>query len=257
MSFDFQAIAPLQKQLDSHPIYQAVKNIDDLRMFMQHHVYSVWDFMSLVKYLQAQVAPTQYPWVPNGDSQVKRFMTELVLEEECDEAPANPGTGKVYSSHFELYCDAMEEIGADTSPIKAFLAVVRAEGIDKALQTNHLPAASRRFTRTTFDFIQSGKPHTVAAALALGREHIIPDMFRHILKEMDIHKLVAPTFHYYLERHVHLDEGSHAPMSIRLLDMLCHTPAEKQEAVKAAQDAIKARINFWDGVLDTIKARAA
>lgn len=75
MSFDLKAIVPLQQRLDNHPIYSAVKNIDDLRLFMQHHIYSVWDFMSLVEYLQTQVASTQYPWVPNGDSQVKRFIT--------------------------------------------------------------------------------------------------------------------------------------------------------------------------------------
>jgi len=251
MSFALQTIAPLQRQLDNHPIYSAIDNIDDLRLFMQHHIFSVWDFMSLVKYLQHQVATTDYPWVPNGDSQVKRFITELVLEEECDETQH----GKTYSSHFEMYCAAMEEIGADTQPIKFFLEIVKAKGIDVALQSAHIPAASRQFTRSTFDFIQSGKPHAVAAALALGREHIIPDMFRHILKEMDIHKLQAPTFHYYLERHVHLDEGTHAPMSIRMMEMLCHSDTDRQEAIQFAQDAIQARIAFWDGVMENIKVK--
>lgn len=253
MSFDLQAIAPLQRQLDNHPIYSAIDNIDDLRLFMQHHIFSVWDFMSLVKYLQHQVASSQYPWLPGGDSQVQRFITELVLEEECDETEDGQG----YASHFEMYCAAMEEIGADTRPIRAFLQIVKTEGIDAALQSPHIPAASRQFSRTTFAFIQSGKPHAVAAALALGREHIIPDMFRHILKEMAIHKLEAPTFHYYLERHVHLDEDSHAPMSIRLMEMLCQSDADRQEAVQFAQDAIQARINFWDGVLEGLKAKVA
>jgi hypothetical protein len=47
--------------------------------FMQHHVYSVWDFMSIVKYLQQQIAPTQVPWIPFGDGSVRRFINELVL----------------------------------------------------------------------------------------------------------------------------------------------------------------------------------
>ena len=180
-----------------------------------------------------------------------------MLEEECDEAHKNAVNAKVYSSHFELYCDAMEEIGADTKPIKSFLDIMRVKGIDQALQSDHVPAASRQFTRTMFDFIQAGKPHAVAVALALGREHIIPDMFRHLLQEMDINQLDAPTSHYYLERHVHLDEGSHAPLSIRLLELLCHSDADRQEAIKYAQDAIKARIGFWDGVMNNIKAMAA
>ena len=257
MSFDIQAIAPLQAELNNHPIYHSIRSVEELRTFMQHHVYSVWDFMSLVKYLQNEVATTQYPWLPGGNGQVKRFITELVLEEECDVEPLKNGDSKVYTSHFELYCQAMDEVGADTKPIKQFLDIVRAQGIETALQSGYIPSASRRFTRTTFDFIQSGKPYAVAAALALGREHIIPEMFRHILKEIDINRLEAPTFHYYLERHVHLDEGTHAPMSIRMMEMLCHSDVEQQEVIQYAQDAIKARINFWDGVLENILVKAA
>jgi hypothetical protein len=97
----------------------------------------------------------------------------------------------------------------------------------------------------------------VAAALAVGREHIIPDMFRRLLKAMSISQQQAPMFHYYLERHIHLDEGSHGPMSIRLLEVLCRNESEQQEAVKFAQDAIKARIQFWDGALETLNQKAA
>lgn len=257
MSFDLQTLTPLQTELNNHPIYHSIQSIEELRIFMQHHVYSVWDFMSLVKYLQNEVANTQYPWLPGGDGQVQRFITELVLEEECDVEPEGAEGDRKYTSHFELYCSAMEEIGADIKPVKQFLDLVRSQGIDSALRSTHIPDASRRFTQTTFDFINSGKSYAVAAALALGREHIIPDMFRHIIREMDINKLQAPTFHYYLERHVHLDEGSHAPMSIRLLDMLCHNNLERQEALQYAEQAIKARIRFWDNVLESISAKAA
>ena len=257
MSFDMHAISSLRKQLNNHPIYTSIKSMDDLRTFMQHHIFSVWDFMSMVKYLQAQVAMPRVPWVPDGDSQVKRFITELVLEEECDEAPGDDANGQAYASHFELYCNAMEEIGADTKTVKSFIEQVQKSGVETALQLDWVPSASRQFTKTTFGFIQSGKPHAVAAALALGREHIIPDMFRHLLKDMDITSKQAPTFHYYLERHIHLDEDSHAPMSLRLLDMLCHTEADHEEAITFAKQAIKARIAFWDGVLENLKAKAA
>ena len=257
MALDLQSIEPLRQQLYQHPVYGAIRNTDDLAVFMEHHVYSVWDFMSLVKYLQHQVASTQHPWLPDGDAQVKRFITELVLEEECDEAPDATADAPRYASHFELYCEAMNEIGADTRPVRKFLELVRQEGIDQALQSADIPRAARQFSCSTFDFIQSGKPHAVAAALALGREHIIPDMFRQLLRDMHISKQQAPTFHYYLERHIHLDEGSHAPMSIRMLEMLCHNDVERQEAVQFAEQAIKSRIRFWDGVVDNLKKKAA
>ena len=245
-------IDSLRDALDTHPVYAAVSSIEDLRCFMEHHVYSVWDFMSLIKYLQSIIAPTTCPWVPQGDDSVKRFINELVLEEETDETAA-PGE---FSSHFDLYRKAMREVGADTAPVSEFVAHVGEQGIEKAMATAGVPMPSRRFTLQTFQFIHSGKPHQVAAALALGREHIIPSMFRSILRQMSVSERTAPIFHFYLKRHVHLDEDFHAPLSLRLLNGLCEGDGKRvEEAVDAAKVAVAARTEFWDGVLDAIHAR--
>lgn len=241
-----EAIADFKQRLEAHPVYEAVSTVSDLQCFMQHHVYSVWDFMSLIKYLQSVVAPVQYPWVPLGDGSVRRFINELVLEEESDETHI-PGE---HSSHFELYHRAMLEIGADIAPSKAFLARVQSEGIRAALRSGHVPAPSAQFTGKTFEFIEQNKAHQVAAALALGREHIIPGMFRSILSRIGVTPQQAPIFHFYLNRHIHLDEDFHAPLSLRLLNGLCGGDSVKiEEALTAATQAVEARLAFWDGVL--------
>lgn len=248
-------IASQRQALEHHPVYAAIHGLDDLACFMEHHVFSVWDFMSLVKYLQGVVAPTRCPWLPAKDAAVRRFINELVLEEESDEAPA--GAGEVhYTSHFELYGEAMREVGACTEAVDAFVTRLHREDIDSVLAQASIPEPARRFTRTTFGFIASGKPHVAAAALALGREHIIPDMFRAILARTGVDERQAPSFHYYLNRHIHLDEGQHAPLSLRLLNGLCGGDAVKiAEATAAAEQAIAARIAFWDGVFAAIQAR--
>jgi hypothetical protein len=243
-------IESLRVKLEAHPIYASVRTLDDLRVFMQHHVYSVWDFMSLIKYLQNEVAPARWPWTPRGDASVQRFINELVLEEETDLAlPGQEG----HTSHFLLYLAAMREIGADADIPDRFVQKVAEQGIDAALGSGLAPAPSAAFTRSTFDFLASGKPHTVAAALALGREHVIPSMFRAFLTRMGVSEAEAPSFHYYLNRHVHLDEDFHAPLSLRLLAALCGDDAGKwREAEVAAEDAVNARILFWDGVLKAL-----
>lgn len=244
-----EIVASFRSRLEEHPVYEAVASIEDLRCFMEHHVYSVWDFMSLIKTLQSLVAPATSPWVPRGDGSVRRFINELVLEEESDETE-RPG---VYSSHFELYQRAMTEIGADTGPSSRFVRTVENKGIEAALASSDIPAPSRVFTETTFRFIESDRPHEVAAALALGREHIIPCMFRSILARFGVPRTEAPIFHFYLERHIHLDEDFHAPLSLRLLNSLCAGDEEKaDQAVEAANRAVEARIAFWDGVLEAI-----
>ncbi|MGE5466301.1 MAG: DUF3050 domain-containing protein [Ignavibacteria bacterium] len=248
MALDLSSLQEPRSRLDSHPVYQAVNDIEALRAFMSHHVYSVWDFMSLLKLLQHLVAPAGAPWMPLGDPMLRRFINELVLEEETDEAPG-PNGEKGYASHFELYLLAMADVGCDTKRPLAFLDAVRREGIDAALVGADIPEPARRFMKTTFGFISTGKPHVIGAALALGREHIIPPMFRALLARMGYDANKAPRFHYYLERHIRLDEDFHAPMSLRLLESLCgDDPAKVAEALAAARQAMEARIAFWDGV---------
>lgn len=254
-TFPLENVRKLRKELATHPVYAAVTDMNDLTIFMQHHIYSVWDFMSLVKYLQNQIAPARTPWLPFGDAQVQRFINDIVLEEESDEGiPLEDGT-TTYTSHFNLYVQAMEEVKEGSSQlIREFVSTVASDSLDIAKETIKVPSAAKEFMETTFDFINSDKPHVVAAAFALGREHIIPEMFRALLDKMKISREQANVFHYYLDRHIELDGDHHGPMSLRMLDLLCEgNEAKIVEAEEAALNAIRARIKFWDGVLLAIQ----
>jgi len=182
---------------------------------------------------------------------VRRFINEIVLEEETDQGL--PGVGPEFLSHYELYREAMREVGADADGIHDFVTIAHSQGIRAALDQTPAPVASAAFTGQTFQFIETGKPHVVAAAFALGREHIIPAMFRALLKDMAISKADAPAFHYYLERHIHLDEDFHGPLSLRILNAFIDGDAGKaREAEDAARIALDARVQFWDGVLKAL-----
>ncbi|EGV29695.1 hypothetical protein ThidrDRAFT_3139 [Thiorhodococcus drewsii AZ1] len=251
-SLDLEHLRPLQDQLANHAIYGAIERVEDLRIFMHHHVFSVWDFMSLIKYLQSSIAPVRVPWIPTEDPDLRYFINQLVLEEESDAIPLPDGELH-YASHFEFYCQAMREIGADAEMPRRFLDEVAAQGVDKALYSDQVPSPARYFSETTFGFIRADKPHMAAAALALGRENLIPEMFRRFLERMGITPEQAPTFHAYLNRHIHLDQDFHGPLSMKLLERLCADDPERiEEAETAAEEAICARIRFWDGVLESI-----
>ena len=105
-----------QKELVNHNIYSNISSVEDLKIFMENHIYAVWDFMSLLKALQVKLTCVNNPWVPSENTKAARFINEIVLEEETDEVKG----GKVVS-HFELYLEAMNQIGADTSKIKKFI----------------------------------------------------------------------------------------------------------------------------------------
>ncbi len=254
---NLEYIRPLQQELDNHPVYGDLHGLEELRIFMSHHVFSVWDFMSLIKYLQNRIAPARVPWMPAGDPSLRHFINQLVQAEESDTAPDGEG-GTLYASHYELYLRAMAEVGADTNTQGLFLKRVREQGAMKALESVLVPEPSRRFSETTFCLIDSDKPHMVAAALALGRETVIPGMFQRFLERMEVGADQAPIFHYYLERHVHLDGGYHGRLSMQLLEALCgDDQMKREEAEAAAEEAICARIRFWDGVHEAIKVHNA
>jgi hypothetical protein len=250
----FEKILSLRKKLNSHPIYESTRTLSDLRIFMSHHVYSVWDFMSLSKFLQNHFAPSNYPWAPGLNNAVRRFINQIILEEESDLALPDMEGNSTYASHFEIYCRAMEEVGADASVPIRFARFAGLHGFNEALNAfPHVPAPAKLFMRKTFAFIDSAKPHVVAAAFAFGREQIIPSMFRNLLASMSIDKTLAPTFHYYLERHIHLDEDQHGPLALQMLNCLCEAnPQHVTEAEIAAQGSIQSRIRFWDEVSNAI-----
>jgi hypothetical protein len=253
-TFDARSLAPQREALERHPLYAAVQTLDELRLFMAHHVFPVWDFMSLLKTLQQAIAPCDVPWRPRGSAEARFLVNHIVVEEECDEGLPDAQGRPTRASHFELYAMAMREVGADPQPALRFVEVASEQGLEAALARHLAPAPAAEFMRSTFGFIASGQPHVVAAAFALGREQIIPEMFRAFLARMQISRAQAPAFHYYLERHIHLDGDFHAPMALRLVDELVAGDAERTaQAQAAAAAAVQARIRLWDGVLQAMR----
>jgi hypothetical protein len=235
-------IAPLRARLTTHPLYAAIRTEDQLRRFMQTHVFAVWDFMSLLKALQNKLTCTAVPWVPSAFPESRRFINEIVLGEESDQFEGRA------ISHFELYLEAMAEAGADTSAIHATLAA------SDPLTTEGIPAAARAFITTTFDIIHQDNTAAMAAAFTFGREDVIPDIFRELVRDLNQRGSNLGKFVWYLERHIEVDGEDHGPLSLRMVADLCgDDPALWEQAAATAEAAIEARLTLWDGILAAIQ----
>src|SRR5258707_4906545 len=144
-------IQPTRQALLNHRIYRQIRGLDGLRRFMEHHVFAVWDFMSLLKALQQRLCCVTVPWFPGGSSLACRLINEIVLGEESDE----DGEGG-YASHFELYHGAMLQCGASAAMIDEFLNVIRqGSPVPSALQTVNVGEPVRRFVTRTFEIVES------------------------------------------------------------------------------------------------------
>lgn len=245
------SIRTQKELLLQHPLYNKVKTIDDLRHFLEGHVYAVWDFMSLLKALQFKLTCTNTPWLPVGNPELRYLINEIVLAEESD---INAEGRR--QSHYEMYLEAMKACGADTIEIENFLVnVVDTQNIYVSIKTSRLHSSIKAFLDFTFRVIDKGQPHEIAAAFTFGREDLIPTMFTEILKnfkanfpEVDLDKLI-----YYFERHIELDADEHGPMAMMMVTELCGNDVQKwKEVEEISVLALEKRKGLWDAIEENI-----
>lgn len=248
-----QAIEPLRSQIINHKVYSAIKDLEDLRVFMQYHVYAVWDFMSLLKALQNNLTCTSVPWYPKGSADTRYLINEIVVGEESD---IDQEGNRI--SHFELYLKAMQQAGADTSQITSFLDNLLNTGdLEKSFEVANTPLAAANFVGFTFDVINSNKAYLQAAIFTFGREDLIPNMFMSIINDINEESPDnISIFKYYLERHIEVDGDHHSHLALQMTENLCGTDEQYwQKAQEAIVASLQRRIELWDGAYEEIMAK--
>ncbi|MES2557247.1 MAG: DUF3050 domain-containing protein [Bacteroidota bacterium] len=245
--------ASLSNAIVHHPAYNAINDLQDVRVFMEHHIYAVWDFMSLLKALQRELTCTSIPWMPVGDGNLRYLINEIVTGEESDRAFEEGGSHK---SHFELYLEAMQQCGASTEGINGLFALLgQGKTITKAIELAEIPEAAKQFLQFTFEVIETGKPHVIAAVFTFGREDLIPGMFHTIVGDINNRfPDQVGIFKYYLDRHIEVDGDHHSLLALQMVETLCGNDDTKwNEALVYVERALKSRIALWDGVLAHIQ----
>jgi hypothetical protein len=245
----------LRRRLIEHPLYGNLRGPAEVRTFQEHHVFCVWDFMSLLKALQRRLTCVGVPWLPAADPVACRLVNEIVLGEESDE----DGSGG-HRSHFELYLAAMRDAGADTRRVEAFLADLRSgRTVAAALSAAAAPPATAAFVRFTLDIAENAELHRLAAAFGRGREDVIPSMFVQLLERLaSADPARFGRFLFYLRRHVDLDGDSHGPAALRLIERVCGAdPRLRRESLETACSCLEARLRVWDEIHAAVSGHQA
>ena len=244
-------LQPLQKKLINHDLYHNINSIDALKIFMENHIFAVWDFMSLLKSLQIHLTCVQIPWKPVNNTDAARFINEIVLEEETDKINSEQTV-----SHFELYIDSMKEIGATTDQIYSFIDMIdERKNFEEVIFSSSIDQNIKSFLSFTFNIIESNEVHKIAAAFTFGRENVIPDMFIKIVKKISKENdLRSKKFIYYLERHIELDGNNHGPIALKMINNLCGEDISKwDDVINIAKKSMEMRIKLWNHINNQIK----
>jgi hypothetical protein len=247
----------LRAALLEHPLYAVVASVDDLRRFMEDHVFAVWDFMSLLKRLQQDMTCTRVPWFPAENARAARLINDIVIGEETDVDPNG-----AFASHLDLYLRAMADVGANTLQFNTFCSLAQAGvPVEVALTRIGIPSHVRDFVGHTMTLVNSATTEEVLAAFFYGREDIIPEMFRRLLRTIynaEHRDDRLRNFIYYIDRHIELDGDSHGPMGRELLEgLVAHSPHGTERALRAACSSIEARIDLWNGTLTKLRRSPA
>lgn len=248
-----KAVSEARDKVVQHPLYANLDTHEALVTFMEHHVFAVWDFMSLLKSLQRELTCITVPWIPSAHRNSRRLINDIVMVEESDELANEDGVAN-FISHFELYVMGMEEAGADTSAINGLIMRLRdGEPVVESLEAAGVPQVSIDFAGTTWGIIENAPVHCQAAAFAFGREDLIPDMFTQVVAVNERSNKLN-TFVDYLERHIEVDGEFHTPMAMQMVADLCgDDDAKWDECADTINTALAARARLWDGILAAIK----
>lgn len=246
-------LVSLREDLKNHQLYKKLNSIEDIKTFMEAHVFAVWDFMSLLKALQINLTTVSIPWIPKKNTNLVRFINEITLAEESD-----VNKDGVLKSHYEMYLDAMEEMNADCSKIEGFInKISTGNKVVNSLENVSIHKSIKDFVSYTFKVIDTNESHKIAAAFTFGREDIIPDMFIKIVDETTLKSNKKfDNFVYYLERHIELDGDEHGPLSLQMIEGLCGDDDKKwQEVLEVAKESLQVRINLWSAVEEELKSK--
>ena len=239
----------LRHKITTHPLFASKLEPKQICKFMESHIFAVWGFMSILKSLQQKITPNNVPWVPNENTKngLINFVNEIIL---CEESDYIDGIG--YISHFEIYLLAMKSMGAKSDQLDMLISKITDKGYDeKFIDDINASAEVKNFLKNDLRVSIRGTLPEIVGAFTLGREKVIPNMFKYILPAINEN----PTSKYlitYLERHIDIDGDRHGPLSMKLLDVSCNNE-QLNLAYTAAIKSLELRLLVWDRIYEDLK----
>ena len=244
-------IKPLRDQLREHPLYISIREKEDLQIFMEGHVFAVWDFASLINGLRSRL--THLGDHSGLDNQSLLALLEAIINRGSE------GADKPFGL-FSDYREAMQRAGAGTFEIDDLVNRVRTgTPPERAILDSKLPGYVVQFLDHTFSILRESNPVVMAATFAFGRGGLIPDIFSRLIdKRIGEGDDSLSGLQAYFDGYIEVGSTENAPLIARLITHLCGDDLNAwSECLRAADDALRARIALWNGIHERMLSRQA
>jgi hypothetical protein len=237
--------------LSRHDLYQSIHTSQDLRYFMERHVICTWSYNSLIKSLYQDIARVTLPLNSNVYKNALRLISQIVLGEEVEDL----GDGFLVS-HLELYLDAMQDVGCDTTPIFSFFDLIeKGMALPKAAKLSGFSPDLVPYLNCVIDSLKY-PAHIKASLLYYEAEPFVPAQFFARLGQLSDQNNHLYCYEFFSR----LAEGSReeiVSLAYALSEILCLSDAHlKAEADIACQRMLNQKIGMWNQIARSLGANA-
>jgi hypothetical protein len=245
-----QKVLPAQDKILNHQVYKEIENLDDLNLFLEYHVFFVWDQMSSLKAMQKDLTCMNVPWVPKRSPQTRKYINELVLNAE-----GNDLISETVLSEYESYLELMRESDADSSSIERLeKSINRGENFKDLLDHLDMPKVVKSYLDFTYKTIESKDAHKIAANFVFGKQSLIPHRLVKLLNELNKKFPVDLSLQIkYFESKVMKETGKIEDVAKKIFEELCGHDEEKWDDVaEVAERTLERRLQLWDDIKNAI-----
>lgn len=233
--------------VETHPVFEDLESLHDIRRFLESHVFAVFDFMELLEAFHSSDNPTQ-PWMQSvGYEFADDFVHRLRYPELAHGKP---------ETHFDEYREAMSHLGSEMKGICVFLDMIKyGRSAEDALDVADVPSESRQHVQTTLEIAETNNPTRIAGAI-LARRDIIPDGFsadlQRVTENIPENATVMPDCFAAFDQPMEFDYEQHANRVLR--DARIESNESGRSAlIDSAEQMLDARMTLLDGIHDRIR----
>ncbi|QDZ19028.1 hypothetical protein HOP50_02g15370 [Chloropicon primus] len=252
-------VAGLRERLERHKLHHTLQDVRDVRHFMEVHVFGIWNFQCLMNSLLS------------GESGAHQSRVDALVHEMKRQYEKDTNEVGATMCRFDMYVQAMQQLGADTRHIFSFATMLQAcedvksfskapsdgwygsrtQCVQASLLSCGAPRGALEHCAQASKLIDTGEKHRIAASLAFGRQVNILSRLVSILEEAERGGQKVDKFKYMLTRFEEDYKGSYTPLVFQILVELCGDDDRLwREAEEAAVFGVLARIKLWDNIND-------